>query len=140
MASPTPASASTPPGELSTGELVTRITGQVSTLVRDELALARAELTEKGKKAGVGAGLFGGASVAALYGVGALLTAAIAALALVLPVWATALIVAAILFVVAGVVALLGKKNLSQATPPVPAEAVEGVKTDARIIKEHAHR
>ncbi|MFG1925266.1 phage holin family protein [Cryptosporangium sp. NPDC048952] len=135
-----PAGSPADPGDLSTGELITRITGQVSTLVRDELALARIELTQKGKKAGVGAGLFGGAGVAALYGVGALLTAAIAALALVLPVWASALIVAAVLFVVAGIVALLGKKNLSQATPPVPAEAVEGVKTDAAIIKEHAHR
>jgi len=128
------------PGELSTGELITRITGQVSTLIRDELALARIELTRKGKKAGVGAGLFGGAGVVALYGVGALLTAAIAALALVLPIWASALIVAAVLFVVAGIVALLGKKNLSQATPPLPAEAVEGIKTDAQIIKERAHR
>ncbi|MFG1929010.1 phage holin family protein [Cryptosporangium sp. NPDC048952] len=128
------------PSDLSTGELVTQITRQVSTLVRDELALARIELTQKGKKAGVGAGLFGGAGVVALYGVGALLTAAIAALALVLPVWASALIVAAVLYVISGVVALLGKKNLSQATPPVPAEAVEGVKTDVHTIREHARR
>src|SRR5688500_4306305 len=93
---------------LSTGELVTRLAAQMSTLVRDELALARAELTEKGKKAGKGAGLLGGAGVLALYGVAALLTAVIAALALALPVWAAALIVAVVLFLVAGVVALLG--------------------------------
>ncbi|TQS45152.1 phage holin family protein [Cryptosporangium phraense] len=140
--SPTPAESTDPvnAAELSTGDLVTRITTQVSTLVRDELALARLELTQKGKKAGVGAGLFGGAGIAALYGVGALLTAAIAALALVLPVWASALVVAVVLFLAAGVVALLGKKNLSQATPAVPTEAVDGLKTDAQIVKEHAHR
>ncbi|GAA3383771.1 phage holin family protein [Cryptosporangium minutisporangium] len=125
---------------LSTGELVTRLTAQMSTLVRDELALARAELTEKGKKAGKGAGLLGGAGVLAFYGVAALLTAVIAALALALPVWAAALIVAVVLFLVAGVVALLGKKNLAKAGPPVPTEAVEGVKRDVRTVKEHAQR
>ena len=124
----------------STAELVTRLTDQVSTLVRDELKLAQLELTQKGKKAGIGAGMFGGAGVVALYGVGALVTAAIAALALVLPVWASALIVAAVLFVVAGVLALTGKKEIQQATPPVPEEAVGGVKRDINTVKERAHR
>ncbi|MFG1928609.1 phage holin family protein [Cryptosporangium sp. NPDC048952] len=135
-----PAASAATPSELSTGELVTRISRQLSTLVRDELQLARVELTEKGKKAGTGAGLFGGVGVLALYGVGALLTAAIAVLTLTLPVWAAALIVAAVLFVVAGIVALVGKKNLSQAAPPTPSEALGNVKTDVQTIKEHAHR
>jgi uncharacterized membrane protein YqjE len=126
--------------EASTGELIQQLSTQVSTLVRDELALARVELTEKGKKAGVGIGLFGAAGVIALYGVGALITTAIAALALVLPIWAAALIIGVALFLAAGIVALVGRKNLSQATPPVPAEAVEGVKSDVRTLKEHAHR
>lgn len=125
---------------LSTGELISQLTTQVSTLVRDELALARIELTEKGKKAGVGVGMFGGAGVLALYGVGALIATAIAALALVLPVWAAALIVAVVLFLVAGIVALVGKKNLAKAAPPVPTEAVEGAKLDVQTLKEHAHR
>ncbi|MFG1928390.1 phage holin family protein [Cryptosporangium sp. NPDC048952] len=124
----------------STAELVTRMADQVTTLVRDELKLAQLELTQKGKKAGVGAGMFGGAGVVALYGVGALVTAAIAALALVLPVWASALIVAVVLFAVAGVLALTGKKEFQQATPPVPAEAVDGVKRDIDTVKERAHR
>jgi putative superfamily III holin-X len=124
----------------STAELVTRMADQVSTLVRDELKLAQLELTQKGKKAGIGAGMFGGAGVIALYGVGALVTAAIAALALVLPVWASALIVAVVLFAVAGVLALTGKKEFQQATPPVPEEAVGGVKQDINTVKERAHR
>jgi hypothetical protein len=126
--------------DASTAELVTRLADQVSTLVRDELKLAQLELTQKGKKAGLGAGMFGGAGVVALYGVGALITAAIAALALVLPVWASALIVAVVLFAVAGVLALTGKKEIQQATPPVPAEAVDGVKQDINTVKERAHR
>ena len=137
---PTPSPGRFDTSDASTAQLVTRLTDQVTTLVRDELKLAQLELTQKGKKAGIGAGMFGGAGVVALYGVGALVTAAIAALALVLPVWASALIVAVVLFAVAGVLALTGKKELQQATPPVPAEAVDGVKRDIETVKERAHR
>jgi nitrate/nitrite transporter NarK len=97
-------------------------------------------VAEKGKKAGIGAGLFGGTGVVALYGVGALITAAIAGLAVVLPVWAAALIVAVVLFIVAGVLALAGKKEIQQATPPLPTAAVSGVKRDIETVKERAHR
>ena len=100
--SPDPA-LSSDPTSATTGELITRLSSQISELVRGELALAKAELAQKGKRAGIGAGLAGTAGVLALYGVGALITTVIAALALVLPVWAAALIVAVVIFIVAGV-------------------------------------
>ena len=99
------------------GALVHDMTQQMSTLVRDEIRLAQAEMTQKGKKAGVGAGLFGGAGLVALYGVAALLATVILALALVMPAWLAALIVTVVLFAVAGVLAMKGKSNVSQATP-----------------------
>jgi uncharacterized membrane protein YqjE len=120
--------------EPSTAELVQRATEQVSRLVRDELALARAELTEKGKHAGIGVGLFGGGGVLAAYGLGALLTAVVLLLALVLPAWLAALIVAVVLFVLAGILALIGKKQVSQAVPPVPAATVRSVRADVDTV------
>jgi nitrate/nitrite transporter NarK len=118
-----------------TGDLVRQLSEQVSTLVRDELALARLELVEKGKRAGIGVGLFGGAGMFAWYGFGALIATAILALALAMPAWLAALIVAVVLFAVAGVLALLGKKEVSQATPPMPTEAVASTKADVQTIK-----
>ncbi|MGC4807278.1 phage holin family protein [Micromonospora sp. DT233] len=120
--------------EPSTAELVQRATEQVSRLVRDELALARAELTQKGKHAGIGIGLFGGGGALAFYGLGALITAVILLLALVLPAWLAALIVAAALFLVAGILALVGKKQVSQAVPPVPAATVRSVRADVDTV------
>src|SRR4051812_15768624 len=106
------------------GALVHDMTQQMSTLVRDEVRLAQAEMTEKGKRAGVGIGMFGGAGLVALYGVGTLLATVILVLALVLPPWVAALIVTVVLFVVAGVLALLGKRNVARATPAKPEEAI----------------
>ena len=124
----------------SLGALVHDLTQQMSTLVRDEIRLAQAEMTEKGKKAGLGAGLFGGAGVVALYGVAALLATIILALALVMPGWLAALIVTVVLFAVAGVLALQGKSKVSQATPAKPEEAIEGLKQDVATVKgEHGH-
>ncbi|MFF5173027.1 phage holin family protein [Micromonospora sp. NPDC000089] len=120
--------------EPSTAELVQRATEQVSRLVRDELALARAELTEKGKHAGIGIGLFGGGGVMALYGTGALVATAILLLALVLPAWAAALIVAVVLFLIAGVLALVGKKQVSRAVPPMPEATVRSVRADVDTV------
>ncbi|TDC59637.1 phage holin family protein [Micromonospora sp. KC207] len=120
--------------EPSTAELVQRATEQVSRLVRDELALARAELTRKGKHAGIGIGLFGGGGALALYGLGALVAAAILLLALVVPAWLAALIVAVALFLVAGILALVGKKQVSQAVPPVPAATVRSVRADVDTV------
>ncbi|MDK1474807.1 phage holin family protein [Streptomyces sp. 549] len=126
--------------EHSTGELVKEASAQLSELVRSEMRLAQAELTEKGKRAGIGGGLFGGAGVAGFLGLQALLVAAGAALALVMPVWGAALIVAAVMFAVAGVMALTGKKQIAQATPPMPEEAVSSVKADVEEIKGRVRR
>lgn len=125
-----------PPGETdSTGELVSRLSQDVSRLVRDELRLAQVEVAGKAKKAGIGAGLLGGAGVIALYGVGVLIATAILALALVLDAWLAALIVAVVLLVVAGIAALIGKKRVTEAAPPVPERAVESVKADVDAVK-----
>ncbi|WP_084265981.1 phage holin family protein [Actinomadura macra] len=122
------------------GELVKQATQQVSELMRAELRLAVAELKDKGRHAGTGAGLFGGAGLVALYGVGVLLAAAVAALALVLPVWASALIIGAVLMAVAGLLALLGRRQTSQATPPKPEMAMDEARQTVSEIKERAHR
>lgn len=117
------------------GALVHDLSQQTSALVRSEVELAKAELAVKGKAAGLGAGLFGAAGVLALYGGGALVATAILALALLLPAWAAALIVAALLLIVAGVLALVGKKKVKQATPASPERAVSGVKQDVQTLK-----
>jgi Flp pilus assembly protein TadB len=126
--------------EPSAADLVKQVTEQASRLVRDELKLAQLEMTRKGKQAGLGVGMFGGAGLVALYGLGCLVACAIIALALVIPAWLAALVIGAALFAVAGIAALLGKARLKQATPPVPEETVSSVKTDVAEIKERAHR
>lgn len=117
------------------GELVSHLGEQVSTLVRDELTLARMEMVEKGKRAGLGAGMIGGAGVFALYGVSALLLTIGAALALVMPAWVAALIVTVVLFAAAGVAALIGKKQVKQAVPPEPEAAMASGKRDVEAVK-----
>lgn len=124
-------------GEPSTGQLVTALSTQLSDLVRGELALAKAEMTQSAKQVGIGAGLFGGAGVVALYGVGALIAAAILGLAVVLDAWLAALIVAVVLFLVAGVFALVGKKQVSSATPPVE-KTTASIKADVETLKDGA--
>jgi hypothetical protein len=119
----------------STAELVKLASEQVSRLVRDELALARAEMTTKAKRAGTGIGLFGAAGVVALYGVAALIVTLIVALDLVMPLWLAALIVAVVLFLVAGILALFGKKQVTRAVPPEPAQAIQSVKADVNEVK-----
>jgi putative superfamily III holin-X len=128
------------PAQASTAELVSQISGQVSRLVRDELALFKAEMSEKGKKAGLGAGLFGGGGLVALYGVAALLAAVILGLAAAMPGWLAALIVAVVLFAVAAVLAAVGRKQVRQATPPVPEQTVSSVKADIDEVKERVRR
>ena len=119
------------------GSLVHDLSTQIPELVRSELRLAQAELAEKGKRAGTGAGLFGAAGVVALYGVAVLLAAVVLALALVLPAWAAALVVAVVLLAVAGVLALRGKKEVAQATPAAPERAIAGIKEDVETVKGH---
>ena len=119
------------------GAVVHRLSEQIPELVRSELRLAQAELTEKGKHAGTGIGMFGGAGLLVLYGLAGLFATAIIALDLVLPLWLSALIVTVVLFVAAGIVALLGKKQVDQATPPAPERAIAGVKEDVEAVKGH---
>jgi hypothetical protein len=116
------------------GELMHDLSDQTTTLVRKEIELAKAELTEKGKHAGIGVGLFGGGGALALYGLGVLITTAILALDLVMPAWLAALIVAVVLFAAAGVLALVGKKQVQQAVPPMPTDATESVKADVDAV------
>jgi uncharacterized membrane protein YqjE len=122
------------------GELVTRASQQLTELVRGELRLAQAEMKEKGKRYGKGGGLFGGAGLFGFLMLEALVATAIAALAVPLPVWAAALIVTAVLGVIAGVLALTGKKQVTEAAPPTPEQTIENVKADVAEIKESAHR
>jgi Putative Actinobacterial Holin-X, holin superfamily III len=122
-------------GAVSTAELISRATAQMSTLVRDELALAQQELMTKGKRAGIGGGLFGGAAVLALYGLGLLLALAAVALDLIWPLWLSILVVAVVVFGVAGIAALLGRRTFKHVTPPVPSQALAGVSADVQAVK-----
>ncbi len=128
------------PEDASTGQLVGQLTEQISRLVRDEARLAQAEVTQKAKRLGVGAGLFGGAGLFAFLGLAVLVAAAVLALALVLPGWLAALVVAVVLLAVAGVLALVGKKDVEKGTPPVPSEAIASTRTDIQTVKESARR
>ena len=120
------------------GELLKELSEQTTTLVRQELELAKLELTEKGKKAGIGAGMFGGAGIVGFYAVGALTACLILALATAVDGWLAALIVAAVYGAVAGVLALSGKSKVQQAVPPVPEQAVDSVKEDVQWTKSRA--
>ena len=122
------------------GELLQQLSAQTATLVRQEIKLAQVELQEKGKRAGLGAGMFGGAGVVALYGVGALIATIILLLATAMEPWLAALIVAVVLFAVAGILALTGKKQVEQATPPVPEQAMDSVQRDVDEVKARAQR
>src|ERR1700760_527466 len=119
---------SRPVSEQSTTELVQRASEQISRLVRDEIALAKAELSEKGKHAGIGIGLFGGGGVLALYGTGAAVATLIIVFNLFLPLWLAALIVTVALFALARLLALIGKNQVTKAIPPEPSAAIESVK------------
>jgi len=131
----------TPPADSrSVSQLVEDGTSQLSRLVRDEMQLARLEMQDKTKGVAKGAGMAGAAGALAFYGGAALVAAAILALALVLPGWAAALIVAAALFVTAAILALLGKKSVSSASPPVPQEAIKGVREDVDAVQGGSRR
>ena len=117
------------------GGLVHRLSEQVPELIRSEMRLAQAELAEKGKKAGIGIGMFSAAGLLAFFGVATLIATAVLGLAVAVPAWASALIGAVVLLIAAGVVALVGKKEVAQATPPQPERAVAGVKQDVATLK-----
>jgi hypothetical protein len=124
----------------STGDLVRQAAEQISRLVRDELALAKAEMTAKGRRAGVGAGLLGGGGAIALYGVAALTAAVILGLAEVMPAWLAALIVGVLLLGAAGALAMVGRARVKEALPAMPEETVRRVRADIDEVKERAHR
>jgi hypothetical protein len=126
--------------EHSTGELVQMLSEQVSALIRDELKLARLEMTSKGKQAAIGTGMFGVSGIVTLYGVGCLLACAIITISGAVAAWLAALIVGAALLAAAGCAAALGRRRLRQAAPPVPAETVASVKADVEEIRERTHR
>ena len=117
------------------GDLVKQLAGQTSTLVKQEIDLAKAELTQKGQVAGKGAGLIGGAAVVGLLAAGALTACLILALAEVIPAWLSALIVALVFGAVAAVLALQGRNRIRAAAPPVPEQTIDTVKEDVEWAK-----
>ena len=117
------------------GELMRELSAQTSTLVRQELELAKLEMTEKGKQAGVGAGMFGGAGVVGLYAAGALTACLVLVLATAVTGWLAALIVAVVYGAAAGGLALMGRAKVKQAVPPLPQQATESVKEDVQWTK-----
>jgi hypothetical protein len=120
------------------GSLVHDLTQQVPQLIRSEIRLAQAEMTEKGKRAGLGLGMFSAAGLLVFLGLCCVITTAILALAHALPDWLSALLVGVVLFLGAGVAALVGRREVQQATPPAPEHAIEGVKEDIAVVKgEH---
>lgn len=117
------------------GELFKQLSEDLSTLVRQELKLAQLEMTEKGKKAGVGVGMFGGAGLLGLLAALTLTTCLVAALSTQMKVWVAALIVTVVYGALAGVLALQGKNRVSEATPPVPEQTVDSIKEDVQWAK-----
>ena len=128
----------TPVTEQSIGELVATATRDMSVLIHKEIELAKVELAEKGKAAGQGAGMFGVAGLLGLFALGCVTACAVLALATAMAAWLAALIVAAVYAVVAGGLAMTGRKRVSQATPPMPEQAVETTKEDVQWVKQRA--
>jgi uncharacterized membrane protein YqjE len=122
-------------GDPTLGALVHELTQQVPELIRSELRLAQAEMTEKGKRAGIGIGMFSAAGLLAFFGVACVIVTAILALAHALPDWLSALIVALVLLAAATAIALVGKREVQQATPPAPEQAIGGLKEDLALVK-----
>ncbi len=132
--------ASGAPAERSVAELIREVSDETSTLIRQELRLAQLELTQKGKLLGVGLGMFGAGGAVALFGVGALVAAAILALATAVTAWLAALIVAVVLLAAAGLLALTGKREVGQAGAPMPQQAIDSTRQDLQTVKESASR
>jgi MFS family permease len=126
------------PDDRSVADLLRHLSEQTATLVRQEMELAKAELSVKGKRMGMGAGMFGGAGIVGAYALGALTACLILVLATAIHAWLAALIVAVVYGAIAGVLALTGKNKVQQATPPVPEQTVDSVKEDVQWTKERA--
>ncbi len=121
------------------GALVHQLSQQIPELIRSEIRLAQAEVAQKGKRAGVGIGMFSVAGLLAFFAFGSLVATAILALALVVDAWLAALIVAVVLLVAAAVAGLLGKNKVTEATPAAPERAIAGIKEDIATVKGHHH-
>lgn len=119
-------------------DLLRDLSDQTSTLVRKEIELAKVELTSKGKRAGAGAGMFGGAGALGFYALGAFTAGLIILLGTAIEPWLAAIVVALVYALVAGVLALTGKKQVQRATPPLPEQATESVKEDVQWTKARA--
>lgn len=155
MTTPMPSAADTasagPPGrvtgstpgpltELPISELLKLAKEQFTHLAQVEVRRVQADVAVKGRHLGIGAGLFGGAAMFAFFGAATLIATLVLLLALVLPAWAAALVVAVVLFAVAAVLALVGRGQLRKGTPLVPREAIDGVKADLAALAERVHR
>jgi uncharacterized membrane protein YqjE len=121
------------------GALVHQLSQQIPELIRSEIRLAQAEVAEKGKRAGVGIGMFSVAGLLAFFALASLVTTAILGLATVLDAWLAALVVAVVLLAGAAVVGLMGKNKVAEATPAAPERAIQGIKDDVATVKG-AHR
>lgn len=119
-------------------ELLGDLSRQMTTLVHQEVELAKAELAEKGKRLGIGVGALGGGAVVAVFGLGVLCAAAVAGLATAVATWLAAVIVGVALLALAGVLALVGKRDVAKGSPPVPTQAVESTKEDVAWLKTQA--
>jgi uncharacterized membrane protein YqjE len=117
------------------GELLKQLSQETTTLVKQELDLAKAEIAQKGQQAGKGVGMFGGAGVIGLLALGSFTAFLIMLLDGAMPNWAAALVVTAVYAAIAGVLALQGRNKVKEATPPVPEQAVESVKEDVQWAK-----
>jgi hypothetical protein len=125
--------------ERSTAELVTELGQQATRLVKDEIWLAKQEMTQKAKQAGVGVGLLAAAAVVIFYAVGVFILVVIAALETALPAWAAALITGVAMVLLAVVLVLLGRRHLRKARPPLPVEAVDNLRQDVETVKQGVH-
>ncbi|HEY2764911.1 MAG TPA: phage holin family protein [Pseudonocardiaceae bacterium] len=136
----TPDGEQTGAADSSLAQLVERLSAQVSALVRDEMALAAAEMKRKGTQAGVGVGLGAGGAVLAFLGLGSLVAAAVLGLALVVAGWLAALLVGVVVLMLAGGMTAAGVGRVRHATPPVPEQAVQSTKLDIETVKQSVHR
>jgi hypothetical protein len=132
-------SRSPPPHDASAADLLKQVSEQTQRLIRQELALARLELTDKAKHAGVGAGMLAGAGLVAFLGACVLVATLVLLLATALDAWLAALVVAVALLGLAGLLAVGGKGQLERATPAAPEQTIESVKADVEEVRSHAH-
>ncbi|MGI8679064.1 MAG: phage holin family protein [Jatrophihabitans sp.] len=139
-AGPATAVGSPAEGDASFGQLASQLSEQVSRLVHDELALAQVETKAKAKKLGVGVGMFGASAVLGYFALAVLIAAAVLGLATAIHAWLAAVIVGVVLLAVAGVIALLGKRNVSKGSPPVPRDAIDSVHADVEAVRGAVQR